>query len=83
MSAKRSDEALVGLRERVAGLKRLRSALDAEKQRVIEEVEGIIQTLETQVRVGRSGLGYRLTGEDWRPRPIQLSKNARGGNGVG
>ena len=76
MSVRPSGEALEELKARVDGLKRLRNALDAEKQIVFEELEGIIETLETQVKRSRSGLGNRLTGEDWLPRPIEQSMNA-------
>jgi primase-polymerase (primpol)-like protein len=80
MSAiRRSDEALVELKARVVGLNRLRNVLDAEKQRVIKEVEGIIQTLETQANAAR---GKRLFDNDeaaWFPRSIKQSRNGRGG----
>ena len=51
----------------------------AEMEDEIARLEGIIQTLETQAKRSWSGLGNRLTGEDWQPRPIKPSRNARGG----
>ena len=52
----------------------------AEMEDEIARLEGIIETLETQAKRSRSGLGNRLTGasEDWLPRPIEQSMNASG-----